>query len=100
MKRVLFSLGLLFALALPAAAQSNGNGNGNLGANGAVGQEIPQPIVVKVAQAAAPHFGVNQGTLIQAYHVLEAQIICIDPVNKVYRVTYLGGIEIVLIEDI
>jgi hypothetical protein len=78
----------------------NGNGNGNGGANGAAGQEIPQPIVTQIAQLAAPIFGIPQGQLIHLYHIAECQIICLDPVNKVYRVTVGGGFTLVILADL
>lgn len=76
----------------------NGGGNGNYGVNGAAGQEIAQSIVSKIAQQAAPYFGVPVGYIIQQYHIAECQIICIDPATKAYRVT-LGGVDFIILID-
>lgn len=103
MKKIIILLGFVLCLSLSGFAQSNGNGggngNGNGGANGAAGQEIPQPIVSQIAHLASPLLNVTQGAIIHAYHILECQIICIDPINKAYRVTMNGDIAIVLLGD-
>jgi hypothetical protein len=80
-------------------AGGNGSGNGNYGTNGAAGQVLPQSLVSQIAQKAAPLLLVTPGQIIHAYHVLECEIICLDPVLKMYRVSMGGNIGVIVLED-
>lgn len=102
MKKLVAALALALLCCGAVAAQGNGNTNGNAYGQGAT---MPQAQVVRILRAAQPYFesqfGTSLGELIQAYRsgACTIELVATNPPTQTYRISFGGGILIVVMED-
>jgi hypothetical protein len=101
---------LVVVLALCAlgwgTVSAQGNGNANYGVNQNQSSALPNATVIRILREAQPYFeahcGINLGQLIQQYRAGNCLIELVatnPPVTNVYRVSFGGGIILVVIDD-